>query len=460
MEEKKDKRKTLILILVLLLLLIIGGSFAWFQIAKESEKINIIKAGSLSLTLDDIASEGIKLVNAVPMSYQQGLNTTEYTFTLTNNGSTSDYTIYLDNLDTYTNDNDENITITDDMRISDTKIRYILLIDGEEASATKSKLLSDITDRAIDTGTLESNGGVHTYSLRIWIDSKAGTEVNGKLFNAMLRVEATQHKNEIASKTICKRATTLHTEECSQTDSTYYCSGAGYTESGSKKTIIITYGSTGTTGTLTSGDAFDCDVNGDGTYDEETERFYYVADMDEDTAVLIYYNNVSVGVASNSTRYAYDSSNVNNNGPVTAMLQLPTTEQWKNVSLTNTSRAIINESGGTTTTAGDLPTAFSYEGYVARLLTAQEVNFACGITVGSYATGELDNCNYLMENTKYSNSSLASYGYWLETPRAFNSYPVWGVYGLTRSVRSDNASNSSNDGVRPVIEVVKSNISY
>ena len=49
---------------------------------------------------------------------------------------------------------------------------------------------------------------------------------------------------------------------------------------------------------------------------------------------------------------------------------------------------------------------FSYSGTAARLLTAQEVNRACGITVGSYKTGELDNCKYLMENTKYTNNSL------------------------------------------------------
>ena len=260
-------------------------------------------------------------------------------------------------------------------------------------------------------------------------------------------------------KKICKRATTLHTEECSQTDSTNYCSGAGYTESGSKATTTITYGSTGTAGTLTSGDAFDCDVNDDGTYDAATERFYYVTDMDEETAVLIYYNNVSGGVASNSKKSAYDSSNKNNNGPVTAILQLPTTEQWKNISLTNTSRTITNESGGTITTAGDLPASFSYLGYAARLLTAQEVNSACGITVGDRTIGELDSCNYLMENTIYSDSSL-TYGYWLETPVSSSSYNVCTLRSTTRAVDVGSANETSYRAVRPVIEVLKSNISY
>ena len=71
-------------------------------------------------------------------------------------------------------------------------------------------------------------------------------------------------------KVICKRATVLHTEECKKTSTTYDCSGAGYTTSGSKGTSTITYGNLGTNGTLSSGDAFDCDVNGDGEYDSET----------------------------------------------------------------------------------------------------------------------------------------------------------------------------------------------
>ena len=95
-------------------------------------------------------------------------------------------------------------------------------------------------------------------------------------------------------KVICKRATTLHTEECTQTSVTYNCSGAGYTSAGSKGTSTITYGNLGTSGSLTSGDAFDCDVNGDGVYDSKTERFYYVSDyyntstksFESDTAVL------------------------------------------------------------------------------------------------------------------------------------------------------------------------------
>ena len=462
MEEKKKigNGKLLVIALVITLAVVLGTTYAWLRISKESNVVNKIKAGNLELTLDDTTSEGIKLLKAIPMSYQQGIKTEEYTFTLTNTSSTSSYTLSLKDLTTYTNDNNEEIAIADENRIDDSKIRYILLKDGEEATAAKSKVL---TDRVIDSGTIEK-GKTIKYSLRIWIDSKAGDnnteeEVMGKIFNAQLSLEAKQYVAPTKTA-VCKRATTLHTEECTQTDASYYCQADGYALNDT-----ITYGSLGTKGVLTTGDAFDCDVNGDGVYDSTTERFYYVSDMtngvtaDSNTAVLIYYNNVSGGVASNSTAYAYDESGTNNNGPVVAIKQLPTTSQWSNVSLTNTARAITNESGGNTTGVGNLPTAFSYEGYAARLLTSQEVSTGCEFTVGSYTTGELSTkCKFLLENTSYSLSS--SYGSWLENSSSVTTDTAWYVDTNFRRVRSANARISGLNGVRPAIEVAKTDIEY
>ena len=247
---------------------------------------------------------------------------------------------------------------------------------------------------------------------------------------------------------ICKRATTLHTEICNQTSN--YCVGSGYSVGDT-----ITYGNLGTSGTLTSGDAFDCDVNGDGVYDSETERFYYVSDKDADSssdyATLIYYNNVSEGVPNNTAIFAYDSADIAKaDGPITAKLQLPTVSQWSNVSLKDTTRKIKDETGTEYI-------SFSYEGYATRLLTYQEMVSACGSgTVTS--KGYLDNCKYLMENTKYTNSSI-TYGYWLESVLSSGWSYGWSVDTYFRKANSDYASNSENNGVRPAIEVLKSKIS-
>ena len=271
-------------------------------------------------------------------------------------------------------------------------------------------------------------------------------------------------KDEPKGKIICKRATVLHTEECTQTDSQYFCSGAGL----SGKTI--TYGNLGTTGTLTSGDAFDCDVNGDGVYDPNTERFYYVSDyyntstksFEDDTAVLVYYNNVSAGSPSTNSTYAYDSSGENFYGPRTAITELPTTTQWSNVNLKSTTRAILNENESNTTTGGILPSNFSYAGYSARILTIQEVRKSTNNTnVPTLQVGELDVCNYLMENTKYSNPTIENWGYWIEEVDSSNSTNAWAVYGSTRRVANDIVLPKENPiGIRPAIEVLKKNIEY
>ena len=272
----------------------------------------------------------------------------------------------------------------------------------------------------------------------------------------------------------CKRAdvSTLHTEECTQTSGG--CYATGYTTD--NKGTTITYGNKMITeGTLNSGDAFDCDINGDEKY-EETEKFYYVSDLyntttkkyDDNYAVLIYYNNTTKGSPDNtlSGLITYninknDNNSINYEGPVSAKTNLPKVSQWSNISLSNTTRAIINQNEGMKSNNGTytLPKEYSYEGYAARLITVQEINSACNITVGSYNNGELDNCNYLLENTKYSNSSLGTYGYWTESPQS-GGLTVWTVRGDARFMNADNAYNSNVYGVRPVIEVLKTDIDY
>ena len=260
---------------------------------------------------------------------------------------------------------------------------------------------------------------------------------------------------EPKGKIICKRASTLHTATCTDTGT---CEFAGYTDSGSKGTTTITYGNLGTKGVLTSGDAFDCDVNGDGTFDSNTERFYYMTDMGTDIANLIYYSNVTNGKPSNGT-YAYSSDGNNSNGPVTVTKQLPTTSQWSSVALKNNNRIINNENG-----EGNIN--FSYEGYAARLASIQDINSACNIKVGSQTEGELDGCNYLLENTNYtgnwnSSGQVQSYGYWLENPSSKSTNYSWAI-DSNRRVKGEGYSiqQTNTYGARPVIEISKKNIDY
>ena len=251
-------------------------------------------------------------------------------------------------------------------------------------------------------------------------------------------------KDEPKGKIICKRATTLHTNG----------------------THI--FGNKGTSGIFSSGDAFDCDVNGDGTYDASTERFYYVSDyyntntktFEDDTAVLIYYNNVSNGNPNNNDLYAYDSSGENWHGPRTAIAQLPTSSQWNNISLKNTERAILNENKENTTSEKTLPSNFGYASYSSRLLTVQEVNKACN-TSGVWNNGKLDNCTYLLENTIYSSEeSTGNSGYWLENPLSSDNGGAWTIYSDGKRIDNYSTSYDGGFGIRPAIEVSKKNIEY
>ena len=362
------------------------------------------------------------------------------------------------------------------MVISVPKILNVIENSRKSAAESSLKLVKDAIRSQVTSGSImgtnftSDESGCYTFNFdnqtsgnakELQLKNKENIKGTIKYCNGNFTNNTLSFDGQDMKTIVCKRATKLHTEECTQTDNTYYCSGAGYTANGSKGTTTITYGSLGTKGTLKSGDAFDCDVNGDGTYDENTERFYYVTDMNDSTAILIYYNNVEKGKPSNSKTYAYDSSNENWHGPVTAIEELPSTSEWRNVSLTSSVRNIITENATNSTTGGTLPDNFSYTGKVARLLTIQEVIKATGISnIPALQDGELDNFNYLLENTKYSNASNKAWGWWLESPRSSHSFLVWYIYGHYRRVGSDIASDVEGNGVRPAIEVLKSNIEY
>ena len=364
------------------------------------------------------------------------------------------------------------------MVIAVPKILNVIENSRKSAAESSIKLVKDAIKTQVTSGSImgtnftSDESGCYTFNFddqtsgnakELQLKNKENITGTIKYCNGNFTNNTLSFDGQDMKTIVCKGAKkeTLHTEKCEQTDSTYYCSGAGFAEK------TITYG-TVPGKELKSGDAFDCDVNGDGTYDENTERFYYVSDyyntstkeFEDDTAVLIYYNNVSKGKPSNSKLAAYDISKKNNNGPVTAIEELPSTSEWKNVSLTNSVRTITTEKGTNSTTGGSLPSSFSYSGKAARLLTTHEINKACGITAGSWNLGELDTCNYLMENTKYSNDSIRNNGYWLENPCSGNSYYDWYARGYHRDVNNHTVSDTGALGVRPAIEVLKSNIEY
>ena len=442
---KKVKNRYLILILLFLVIGISVGYAALTTTLNINGSTTIEKA-SWDIHFENLVKDDDSVVATVDASIDSTKSLIEYTVMLAEPGDFYEFNVDIVNNGTI----DAMISEVLKTGLSSEQEKYI------EYTATYSDGINIEENDLLKSGTSENIKVSVKYKEDI-VASDLPTEDNLiSLSFSIVYVQADEDA-KIREKLICKRATTLHTEECTQKDNNYYCSGAGYTTTGSKKTTTITYGNLGTLGAdPVSGDAFDCDVNGDGKYDNETERFYFVNNLDSNDkyAMLIYYNNVSAGIPSSSSNFAYNVDVSSYLGPQTAILQLPLSSQWKNVSLFNSYRDILDINDNIKVNK------FNYSGYAARMLSLSELEKACGVTVGSYATGELDNCNYLLENTHYSSSSVGTAGYWLETYFSTDSHRLGLVYGHSRDVSSNLSDYSDGCGVRPVIEVLKDNMYY
>ena len=468
--------KTRNIILIVLAVCLIGITVAYATLSQNLNISGVAKVGKTSWNIhftkvltpkaEGYAEGGKATLNSdsTVLTVSEGIlkvpgDTITYVFDVINEGDLdAEVETVLTTIDSCkASDNTTDVTMYCD------KIKYDLVYqDTKEAVKKKDQLLK---------GESKTLNLIITYDKNKELTSLPNTEIVldniTSTINYTMIQKSSGSTEEPQNKIVCKRATTLHTEECTQKDTTNYCGGAGYTIAGSRGTTTITYGNLGTSGALTSGDAFDCDVNGDGVYDSNTERFYYVSDyyntstksFESDTAVLIYYNNVSSGNSNNKTTYAYDSSGENFHGPRTAIKELPTTSQWSNISLKNTTRSISNESGSNTTTGGTTPSNFSYAGYATRLLTIEELRIATENNgIPTFQVGEIDNFTYLLENTSFSNEN--NFAWWLENVRSDNSRQAWSVNGYYRTVYGNTVEDISSTGVRPAIEVSKTNIEY
>ncbi len=245
------------------------------------------------------------------------------------------------------------------------------------------------------------------------------------------------------SGAICRRATVLSTEIC-PSGKPQGCNGTGYAAGST-----VTFGSLGTSGVLTAGDAFDCDVNGDRRYDPETERFYFIsyyydtynAVFDNNVAVLQYDRNL--GRASDYTVSTW---------PQGALAVLPSTEDWPTVRLYKNQRRIDNLSSNGVNNRVHIQ-SFDYTGKAARLINYYEINNAC-TTMPWNSHRALDRCQYFLTNTNYAGGG-ACYSY--ENIIATNY--VTAVIGNHSSGNTRMITNS-NCAIRPAIEVPIDKMEY
>ena len=339
--------------------------------------------------------------------------------------------------------------------------KFTVTFDSNGGSAVHSKIIN--YGSAI--GNLPTTDR-NNYKFTGWYTAKAGGE---KIDSSVVITEDVTYyamwdmicpdnnKNTFANGIVCKRASTLHTEVCDQ--SSYFCSN----NEGTGNEIV--YGKCGVSNTLSTGDAFDCDVNGDGNYNE---RFYYVSDyyntktqsFDSSYATLIYYKDTSDG------NIAYGETKESWLGPNVAINYLPTTTLWSNISLKDSNRQLLGYHSYTNKVTTNLPMyssthtlgTFNYTDRAARLLTYMELKQGC--LTDSSSTSSLVNCSFILENTRYSNKKKRTYEVLMENPDAArtDSDCVWIVDAMLPSVNSVFTTYSGGYGARPVIEVPKSKI--
>jgi len=185
MEEKKTgiNKMGIFIAVIAFIVCIFSITYALFSFNKSGTTDNTITTGTLVLTLDESATDGIFIQNAIPVTDTEGLSYIPYTFSVLNEG-TYGVTYQLKLVD------DEEAYIAEEAtgkKLSHSKIKYSFTIDGGSAT----------------TGLLSSNGGLIDetvilpeetidYTLKVWIDYSAGNEIMGQRFYGKLELRAIQ----------------------------------------------------------------------------------------------------------------------------------------------------------------------------------------------------------------------------------------------------------------------------
>ena len=175
----KNKKIIILIILILIsILTLIGSSYALLTKTFTSKKLSV-EVGTLKV--DFTEGNAINLDNTKPMSDSDGLNTTPYTFTITNSGT-------IDSYYTISNEEDTNNTL------DTTYLKYKLVSnDGYDSGIKRLKDIGTGTYRIVDERALLKSKSV-TYKLYLWISSDAGNDIQNKIYKSKIIVNSTSNK--------------------------------------------------------------------------------------------------------------------------------------------------------------------------------------------------------------------------------------------------------------------------
>lgn len=294
---------------------------------------------------------------------------------------------------------------------------YIITFDSNAPeSTTVDGSMDDVQMTYNEAKTLPSN----TFKIQGFVFSGWNTKADGtgttiadeaEVINLAQKDTITLYAVWKEKMYVCREATELHVEIC-ETTGTGGCaaSGGGYARGDE-----ITFGTLVDGDSPKGGDAYDCDVNDDGIYDPETERFYYLHTKPGKKAVLLHY------ASHGDTDVKYD---------VAQSEQLPSADAWSNPNL----KSFDN-------------------GKTSRFPTISDLSVGCGgITVTS--DNSLLNCKFTLEDTSYVSATDAAgkarrSTYWVQT----EGTKYYRVHKNSRKVDNPTSDSTKVSVAHPVIEV-------
>lgn len=180
---KKENKLGFVVLIASMLICAVAVTYAIWTQTFPGQKINKMDTATLILTLDESMSDGISLINTVPVTDNKGLTYDPYTFTIKNSGTTdARYRILLVNdTEKYKKDN-----CTDKM-LPWSNIKFAFAEKNDVA--TKGNLAD--TAGLLQEGVLKS-GETSSYNLRLWIKQEATNEIMNQHFHGLIKVEAIQ----------------------------------------------------------------------------------------------------------------------------------------------------------------------------------------------------------------------------------------------------------------------------
>ena len=334
-----------------------------------------------------------------------------------------------------------NLNTTINLTVLDPSTNYVVTLDlnyGTNNTTTVLKAYNEQMGNDLYTPTRTG------YNFIGWYDSS-----NNKVYSDV-HITGTTTFHAEWREIVCKQTTAgnLNTETCAGNNGCR-TGNTGY----SSTNTLITYGSLYGIDSPRDGDAFDCDIDYDGIYDEtdngkHIHRFYFVREKEnqgsENTAVLIYYTSYDsthgrVDTQSIGSNYNSIGSDYYN----TALTWLPTssTTGWSNPGL-------IDFDGN--------------NGKITRFLSVADLKAVCGPLNpdGSSPSGYFTDCFndsddpndpnwYMFENSRFQSSGLARAGIWLE----YDGVHYYRIQTSTLAVSTYAAQNGGSNMARPVIEV-------